>query len=110
MRVPLEIATWPSMLRGAVGVACAAALIGCQAKRDPNVLVLVIDALRPDHLGCYGYPRATSPALDALAKRGILFTDATSASTYTRASVASIFASVYPSAHGVLSQGKQVRC
>ncbi|HEX3131491.1 MAG TPA: sulfatase [Thermoanaerobaculia bacterium] len=83
-------------------------LSGCQAKRDPNVLILVIDALRPDHLGCYGYELDTSPKIDALARRGVLFTDANSLSSYTRAAVPSIFASVHPGAHGVLSQGKQV--
>lgn len=87
---------------------CAAWFLGCGPKRDPNVLILVIDALRPDHLGCYGYGLDTSPAIDALAKRGVLFADATSASSYTRAAVPSIFASVHPGAHGVLSQGKQV--
>jgi len=104
----VEISTLPWALRSALLVAGAAWLLGCQPKRDPNVLVLVIDALRPDHLGCYGYARATSPTLDALAQRGVLFADATSASTYTRAAVASIFASVHPAAHGVFSQGRQV--
>lgn len=89
-------------------LACAGWLSGCQPKRDPNVLVLVIDALRPDHLGCYGYALPTSPAIDALARRGVLFADATSASSYTRAAVPSIFASVHPGAHGVLNQGKEV--
>jgi arylsulfatase len=92
--------------------ACAASLLGwfsgCQAQRDPNVLIVVIDALRPDHLGCYGYARPTSPTLDALAKRGVLFADAASPSTYTRAAVPSIFSSVHPAAHGVFSQGRQV--
>ncbi|MFL6203564.1 MAG: sulfatase [Thermoanaerobaculia bacterium] len=86
----------------------AAWLSGCQPKRDPNVLILVVDALRPDHLGCYGYALPTSPAIDALARRGVLFADATSASSYTRAAVPSIFASVHPGAHGVLNQGKEV--
>lgn len=92
----------------ALFLACAVWLSGCQAKRDPNVLILVIDALRPDHLGCYGYTHDTSPTIDALARRGVLFTDATSLSSYTRAAVPSIFASVHPGAHGVLSQGKKV--
>ncbi len=87
---------------------CALWLFGCQPKRDPNVLILLIDALRPDHLGCYGYARETSPTIDALAKRGVLFLDATSSASYTRASVPSIFASVQPGAHGVFSQGEQV--
>lgn len=88
--------------------ACAVWLSGCQPRRDPNVLILVIDALRPDHLGCYGYARPTSPALDALARHGVLFADATSPSSYTRAAVPSIFTSVHPAAHGVFSQGRQV--
>jgi arylsulfatase A-like enzyme len=86
----------------------AGGLSGCQPKRDPNVLILVIDALRPDHLGCYGYELPTSPTIDALARRGVLFTDATSLSSYTRAAVPSIFASVHPGAHGTLNQGKEV--
>ncbi len=94
--------------RLALLLACAVWLFGCQAKRDPNVLILVIDALRPDHLGCYGYAPDTSPTINALAKRGVLFEDATSLSSYTRASVPSIFTSVHPGAHGVLSQGKKV--
>lgn len=93
-------------------VTCAACclgwFLGCRAQRDPNVLILVIDALRPDHLGSYGYARPTSPNLDALAKRGVLFTDAVSPSSYTRAAVPSIFTSVHPAAHGVFSQGRQV--
>lgn len=89
-------------------LACIVWFSGCQAKRDPNVLILVIDALRPDHLGCYGYALDTSPAIDALARRGVLFEDATSLSSYTRAAVPSIFASVHPGAHGVLSQGRKV--
>lgn len=87
---------------------CASCLAGCQPKRDPNVLILVVDALRPDHMGCYGYPLPTSPTMDALARRGVLFTDANSLASYTRAAVPSIFASVHPGAHGVLTQGKAV--
>lgn len=91
-----------------LALAAAVCLLGCQPQRDPNVLLVVIDALRPDHLGCYGYARDTSPRLDALALRGVLFTDATSPASYTRAAVPSIFASVYPGAHGVFSQAKNV--
>ena len=96
-----------------VRAALAAALLlgGCAAPEPaapPNVLILVIDALRPDHLGCYGYGRPTSPAIDALARRGVLFADATSPASYTRAAVPSIFTSVHPGAHGVLSQGRNV--
>lgn len=87
---------------------CAVWSLGCQPKRDPNILILVIDALRPDHVGAYGYPLATTPTIDGLARKGVLFLDATSSSSYTRAAVPSIFASVHPAAHGVFSQGRQV--
>ena len=95
-------------LKTALLLACVLCFFGCQPKRDPNVLILVVDALRPDHMGCYGYPLPTSPAMDGLARRGVLFADATSLSSYTRAAVPSIFASVHPGAHGVLNQGKEV--
>jgi len=99
----------PSARRKIALLLCSALwLFGCRARRDPNVLILLVDALRPDHLGCYGYARETSPAIDALAKRGALFLDATSSASYTRAAVPSILASVHPGAHGVFSQGEQV--
>lgn len=40
-----------------------------------NILLIDIDTLRPDHLGCYGYPRNTSPNIDAIAKDGVLYQD-----------------------------------
>lgn len=67
----------------------------------PNVLVYLIDTLRADHLGVYGYERSTSPNLDALAKDGILFTQSMAQSSWTRASVASIFTGVHPRSHDV---------
>lgn len=59
--------------------------------RDYNVAILLVDTLRPDHLGCYGYERGTSPFIDSLAKEGVLFTNAHSPSTFTGEAVASIF-------------------
>jgi arylsulfatase A-like enzyme len=52
----------------------------------PNILLITVDTLRPDHLGCYGYPRATSPSIDALAREGILFERAYTFWPKTRAS------------------------
>ena len=48
-----------------------------------DVVIITIDSLRPDHLGCYGYERATSPNLDAFAKDGVRFTNAFSTSSFT---------------------------
>ena len=68
----------------------------------PNVLVYVIDTLRADRLGAYGYPLNTSPHLDSLARDGLLFTTTSIAqSSWTRTSVASIFTGLYPRSHGV---------
>ena len=103
--------------RTILAVAFCVCLAGCHEERDlgfpplesePNFLFLVIDALRPDHIGYLGYRQDTTPTLDDLASRGITFTDNTSPSSYTRASVPSIFTSVFPSAHGVLTQSKKV--
>ena len=69
--------------------------------QTPNVLVYLIDTLRADHLGVYGYERSTSPNLDALAKDGTVFTESVAQSSWTRASVASIFTDVHPRSHDV---------
>jgi arylsulfatase A-like enzyme len=71
------------------------------AREAPDVLVIIIDTLRADHLSSYGYKRPTSPAIDRLAGRGTLFENAFSASSYTLPSHASILTGLYPSQHGV---------
>ena len=62
----------------------------------PNIVWIVIDTLRADHLGCYGYDKATSPNLDQLAAQSVLFKNAFSQESYTKASAASYFSSTYP--------------
>jgi arylsulfatase len=61
-----------------------------------HVILLSADALRPDHLSCYGYHRETSPVLDALAAESVRFTDAYSASSHTREAVPSMLTGEYP--------------
>ena len=68
---------------------------------NPNVIILLIDALRADHLSCYGNIRKTSPNIDEFAKDSALFTQAISQATYTKTSIASLFTSLYPYQHGV---------
>jgi glucan phosphoethanolaminetransferase (alkaline phosphatase superfamily) len=76
------------------------------ADRDgPNVVLITLDALRADHLSCYGYERTVSPNIDELAAEGVQFADCVSAAPYTHASLPSIVTSTYPSAHGVLGPG-----
>jgi arylsulfatase A-like enzyme len=71
----------------------------------PNILFLLIDALRADRLGCYGNPRATSPVLDAYSLRGVRFATVISQSSHTKLSVASIFTGLIPPSHGVRNAG-----
>ena len=67
----------------------------------PNVLLVVLDTLRADRLGCYGYDRPTSPRLDALAREGVLYERAWSAAPWTLPSHASLFSSLHAVEHGV---------
>jgi arylsulfatase A-like enzyme len=64
-----------------------------------NVVLVTIDSLRADHLGCFGYERDTSPVIDGLAEGGLSF-DAYANSTWTRASFPSIITSTYPLEYG----------
>ena len=69
--------------------------------KGPNIILISIDALRADHLSCYGYHRNTSPNIDQLAREGILFKNGFSQVTWTLASHASIFLSQYVWRHNV---------
>jgi arylsulfatase A-like enzyme len=70
----------------------------------PRTVVLIsIDTLRADHLGCYGYQRPTSPRMDALAREGILFEDVSSPAPWTLPAHASLLTGLYPSRHGLKS-------
>jgi arylsulfatase A-like enzyme len=77
------------------------ALAGLGPAAPPNVLLIVIDTLRADHLGSYGYDRPTSPHLDALAASGTRFALARSTSSWTAPAVASILSGRYPVEHAV---------
>jgi arylsulfatase A-like enzyme len=68
----------------------------------PNVVLVVIDALRADHLPFYGYPKETAPFLSKLAARGVVFEKAYAASSWTAPATASIFTGLYPFQHGVV--------
>jgi len=67
----------------------------------PDVFLVTIDTLRADHIGCYGYDRVETPALDALANNGIRFTQAFTPSPVTNTSHTSILTGLLPSTHGV---------
>ncbi len=63
----------------------------------PNLILLTIDALRPDRLGAYGYERPTSPNIDALAAESVRFTRVLAPSSRSVRSIPAVFAGVYPS-------------
>jgi len=65
-----------------------------------NLVLVNIDTLRADHLGCYGYQRNTSPFLDFLCRNGVVFERGNSNSSYTRESVAALFTGRLPSSSG----------
>lgn len=67
----------------------------------PNVIVYLVDTLRADRLGCYGYEKPVSPHLDRFARRATLFETAIAQASWTRPSVASVLTGLGPLAHGV---------
>lgn len=71
----------------------------------PDLLLITVDTLRADHVGCYGYAQAQTPTLDALCRDGVHFTQAFTASPITNSSHASILTGLYPSRHGVTDFG-----
>lgn len=77
-----------------------------KTQENPNVIFILIDALRADHLSSYGYQRNTSPYIDSIAREGVLFRNAISSAPWTVPSVTSMFTSLYPSVHGVLKHSQ----
>ncbi|MFT7479202.1 MAG: arylsulfatase, partial [Gammaproteobacteria bacterium] len=71
--------------------------------QSPNIVLIVMDTLRADRMSCYGYERSTTPHLDLLASRGILFENAYATSSWTWPSTASILTGLPADAHGVTS-------
>jgi len=68
---------------------------------SPNVILVTIDTVRADRVGCYGYPKAHTPTLDALAREGVLFRTAVASVPLTLPSHCSILTGTYPTLHGV---------
>lgn len=82
---------------------------GCAERRDPpNLLLVVVDTLRADHLGCYGYPRDTSPRIDRFAAGAVLFANAFTPVPKTGPAMTSLFTGRYPQRHGVTENRRVV--
>lgn len=97
-----------------VGLLAAAGVIlwaiGFRAKEpqiacnDCNVVLIALDPLRADALSSYGNPRNTTPTLDALAKKGFLFTQAYAVAPWTLPSAMSLMTGTYPSVHRIINK------
>jgi arylsulfatase A-like enzyme len=103
---PLARRARSQLVRLATGLLCCSAA-ACSGSEDdtaparPNILLVSIDSLRPDHLGCYGYERDTSPVLDELAARGVRFDQAVSPTSWTLPAHATLFTGLPPEGHGL---------
>jgi arylsulfatase A-like enzyme len=102
---PLAACTIPSGGTRLLMVALAVLLAACTPSPPPrpNVILVVLDAVRPDRLGCYGSDRGLTPFLDSLAERSIVFHRSYTAAPFTVASIASLLTSRWPSQHGIES-------
>jgi arylsulfatase A-like enzyme len=95
----------------AVGALLALWAPGCEAPapaRGPNVLLITVDTMRADRLGCYGYPVPTTPNLDRLAREGVLFADCTVQWPKTWPSMASLVTGAYPRTTGIQQEHRRL--
>jgi arylsulfatase A-like enzyme len=79
----------------------AAEIAALKERKDVNLLFVLIDTLRADHLSGYGYARPTSPLLDALASHGVRFAHQLSQSSWTKCSMTSLWTASYPVHTGI---------
>jgi arylsulfatase A-like enzyme/Flp pilus assembly protein TadD len=98
---PFRPAALAALLLLATALPGAGAPGKAAAPAKPNILLITIDTLRADHLGCYGDNAAETPNIDALAGRGVLFTRAFAHTPETLPSHANIMLGLTPNAHGV---------
>jgi arylsulfatase A-like enzyme len=99
-----------ALVCAALLASAAASARAAPSSPSPRNLILVsVDTLRADRLGCYGNRRPTSPAIDRIAAEGIVFDDASAPSPWTKPSHASLFTGRYPSAHGAGTMSGELR-
>jgi arylsulfatase A-like enzyme len=82
----------------------ATARLAEAAPGTPNVLVIVVDTLRADHVSFYGYSRPTTPTLDRIAREGVVFDNAISTAPWTMPSHGSMVTGRYPHEHGAIAE------
>lgn len=77
-------------------------------KGRPNVVLVLLDSVRPDKLGAYGFREETSPEIDEFARHGVLFRSVLAQCSWTRPSVGSILTSRYPRTLGLYTKGDEI--
>lgn len=90
------------LYRAAISAALLFLLACAEGPPRPNVILIIVDTLRADHLGCYGYRRNTSPSIDSLAEAGTRWTRVTAQANWTLPATASIFSGLTVRSHGVM--------
>lgn len=108
---------WPVFPRGrglATTLALACGLTACRAaappaRPRPSVLLVTVDTLRADRLGCYGRAGAETPAMDGLAREGLLFRQAFTSVPLTLPAHATLLTGLEPAAHGLVDNGMSAR-
>jgi arylsulfatase A-like enzyme len=104
---PRRRAAGRRLARGLVALVAAAGGLSCAPpdplpRRPHPIIIIDIDTLRADHLGCYGYGRPTTPNIDTFAREALLFEWAFSQAPNTPPSQTSILTGLYPSTHGMV--------
>ncbi len=96
--------TFIRLLTFSIFLICCLTLGSCQLfkSKKPNVIFLMLDTLRADHLGIYGYERNTSPNIDQFARENLLFKNAITAVPWTPPSVAGMLSGLYPTSHNFM--------
>ncbi|MBD3336957.1 MAG: sulfatase-like hydrolase/transferase [Candidatus Eisenbacteria bacterium] len=97
---------WKLLIGGLLLLASAGLLYTRLGATHPRLFVLVIiDTLRADHVGCYGHGRIETPHIDRLAAEGILYENAVTAAPVTLPAVATMLTGAYPAQHGIRDNG-----
>lgn len=97
LRILVSLGVWVAM-----PAAAPAAMATSARPPRPNVVMIVIESLRADHVGCYGYARPTTPTLDALASNGVRCAHVSATASWTKPATMSLLTGQYPSTHGAV--------
>lgn len=96
------------VIRGIIVFFCLAAIFLVLKNKDtkfkrPHIIIIAFDALRADHLSCYGYPKKTTPNIDNFSKEAVLFENAVAPAPATAQSFMSLFTALRPGVHKIFN-------